>query len=125
MNVLEESVKTLENGWCKSTLKDGDKFCAVGAIAHNLGVNVGLIMSSWEDEDAYGMVKESSAGKALAQEIVESDWLASRHETMREAFEWDYKHGNYDEIIYGFNDSQSTVEPVLEMMKHAAKRLDA
>ena len=125
MNVLEQAVSTLENGWCKASLNDGDKFCAVGAIAHNLGVDVNNIMNNIDDDDAYNVVKNSEAGYALATEIVNSEWMERQDIDTCDTYEWDYSQGNYDEIIYYFNDQQDDPGPVIEMMKYAAKRLDA
>ena len=125
MNVLEQAVSTLENGWCKASLSYGDKFCAVGAIAHNLGVDVNNIHDPAEDDDAYSVVKNSEAGKALAAEIISSEWLANQDQDIIESYEWYYDEGDYDGVIYYFNDQQDDPGPVIEMMKYAAKRLDA
>jgi hypothetical protein len=124
MNAIEEAAKRLEQGWCKNELAEhvpgvGDKFCAVGAVA---SAELELTTKYIDENEykVYKMLKTSDSIKALAQEVVESGFY---DDSSQEFIEDLYAHGQYDEIVYTFNDSQETVEPVLELFRKAAKRL--
>jgi hypothetical protein len=111
MNVLEQAAEVLENGWCRRNLVDdsGDKFCALGAIA---AVKLGLTRDMLEENpglenEMYDKLEEMEEVKVLAETILD-----------------DEVRGNATGVVFNFNDDQHSVEPVIEMMKLAAKRLD-
>lgn len=119
MNPIEEGIARLENGWCIGDLQDGDKFCAVGAVAKSL---LGVDDLSYHEEEAYKVFAKHPASKALAQAVLESDftnqpiradWKAHR--------QYDFERGEYDCVVYAFNDSQDSVEPVLEVFRQGNK----
>lgn len=138
MNNLEEAAFLTEHSWCAGSLKktaanDDDKFCAVGALAQAIDQN---LINNWYDLDVmqrthvvntqvnpYVAIRESVEGKALAEEIMESDWLKAQVAEVRYSIEDFYKEGVYESVIIMFNDEQETNEPVVEMMKRASKRL--
>lgn len=113
MNNLEESVKILENGWCVGTFNDGDKYCAVGALRHVIFRN--------------GMELERRGPEilALVTEIMESEWLKTAPERIKKDIEFFFESGWLEDVIFEFNDAQETSAPVIELFKHAAKRLDS
>lgn len=127
MSNLERAAELLEQGWCVGDLLEpeeaaADKFCAVGALAYALGLDKHTLL--WEEHEAYDLVRASDEGKALADEIMESEWFANQSESFKENCEAEYGYGGYDEIIFSYNDRQDAVAPVLETFKFAAKRLD-
>lgn len=121
MNNLEEAAKLLENGWCVGFIKDRDKFCAVGALA----VAIGIDLTDIETKRPYELVDDSPEGKALAEEILESDYFKNLGSALQDYTLIAFEKGDYSVITYHFNDRQESVEPVLEMFKYAAKRIDS
>lgn len=126
MNILENAADRLENHWCRESLRDGDKFCAVGILADEMGFD----WSNTEELELgtegapYEMVNNSVEGKALADEIMLTDWYIGMSDSGRSFFNGYYEKGEYSVMIYCYNDEQVTKEPVMEVMKHAAKRLN-
>lgn len=119
MNIIEDGIARLENGWCKSQLQDGDKFCAIGAVmrsqyAANVNMEVDKDISPYED------FKSHPAAKAMAKAVLEDEDYFQSGE-WKECVQSMYDDGVYDEIVYTFNDDQETVEPVLEMFRRANK----
>lgn len=134
MNKLEEAAELLERGWCRGSLYEvegGDRFCAVGALA----VTLDGMDAIEADKTAYSLVKDSPEGKALAEEImsriVPEDLTFANDaditpQEIYDSYKYDFDLGLYDDVIYNYNDDiASGKEDVIEMMKHAAKRLDS
>ena len=134
MNILEEAAATLETGhWCTGSIKDGDKFCAVGAIGFHMGL---YTMETTRNEvndgpDVYSAVRAHPAGKALADEVIKSDWYHDAKAEWNEELDGEFWIDSYyiaeqwDDVIVEFNDAQESAEPVIELFKHAAKQLDS
>lgn len=144
MNAIEQAVELLENAWCTGALyeqktEDGmviDKHCAVGALAVATGSVEWVTQDNgtvtWDDDAVYSNVEKTPEIKALAEEIFDTDWFANLNEdfqvSMQSSFkkgELGSKEGYFSSIVYTFNDAQQTNEPVIEMFKMAAKRLDS
>lgn len=134
-------------------LDRGDKFCAVGALAWILDPTYlhlhsessyndddGEIEWFYMNDDAYNVVNDSEEGLVLATVIAE--YLVETGEIKigdpDELDSWDEFYDNtypsveyyvdtvgIDEVIYNFNDNQDSQEPVVEMFRKAAERLDA
>jgi hypothetical protein len=131
-NVLSDSADTLaSNHWCTGSIKDGDKFCAVGAIGYHLGLyGMETDLRDVKNLNVYEEVRKSDAGKALAEEIMSSDYATGISKSSSDDGYDDYladyfKTGHYDDVIVEFNDAQTSVEPVIEMFRKAAARLDS
>lgn len=133
MNNIEKAVELLENGWCVGELEseeDSDKHCAVGAVAAASGflvVNVENGIRYIDDDSTYGNFNASVEGKALAEEILDDTkpWFDMvGRKAWADGMTASYKDGAYDSVVFTFNDSQASPENVIEMFKHAAKRLD-
>lgn len=128
MNTLEEAAKVLENNWCTGYLFNEDKFCSIGAI---VAVEENLVTAILDTEaleerfamegEIYQKARESKAVKALAEEIIDQ---TSNHD-IRDEYMNMFGNGKFDDVVIDFNDTQDDVEPVLEMFRHAAKRLDS
>lgn len=124
MNVLEQAAELIESGWCKANLIDNGKVCSLGAIIATIqgytSSDIGNLTTKqyWDIENlAYeNETNDIPAVKALAAEIKKQH---PRFDIQPE----DYDMPDY-EVIYSYNDEQKSGEPVLEMFKHAAKRLD-
>lgn len=138
MNHIEEAAALLENGWCRGDLlkqdeRDADAHCAVGALTSAMGIiqwfdNVdeagpGELGYFIDDEATYAQFNATPEGKALADEIMESQWFAEQTEEMQKWLTNDYQTGAYSPVVFTFNDGQEDKESVIEMFKHAAKRL--
>lgn len=132
MNKIEEAVKLLENNWCVGELKedDADKYCAVGALAavtnNMVFIKTDADKYIIDEDEVYEKMNKTEELRAVAQEIVESDiemyW--GNHKKDRMDIQGWYDDGDYAAVVYSFNDKQDSAEPVIEMFKHAAKRLD-
>ena len=115
MNVLEQAAELIENGWCTQELMDGDgKYCSVGAVLAASGVKIDANEASGYAEgryvyNLYDYARSIPAIKALAEEIGERG---------------NFMSSNPVSTIYYWNDDQNDVNEVLEVFKHAAKRLD-
>jgi hypothetical protein len=119
MNPIEEGISRLENGWCTGHLQDGDKFCAVGSIAISLLDGVERITGLEEDE-AYDRFNAHPASKVLAQAVLDSEWLQDNPQ-LDASLHRDFEYGSYSCVVFGFNDRQESVEPVLELFRQANK----
>lgn len=131
MNALNESADRLRNGWCRGDLKDGDRYCAVGAMGASL---IGDFTSdrrtarvndnmdeyiAWENR-CYEAADTSHEGEVLARTIL------AQHPELRdkEAFKFAEQSGNWSEVVFMFNDMQDTVDPVIAMFEKAAIAID-
>jgi hypothetical protein len=135
VNRIEEAASLLENGWCTGDLQDPaepDKHCAVGAVASVCGILSFLPLGYGDNEDniicvdedaTYAGFNELPEAKALATEVMESEWYADRSEGYRTMLAHAYEAGDYDEVVFRFNDDQKDASTVIEMFKYAAKRM--
>lgn len=133
MNRIEDAVALLENGWCVGDLVDPydkDKHCAVGAMAAAAGhLNVTLNeRNQWvvDEDETYRAFNSIPEGKALAQEVLASYWMVNHtniHPSSAKYMLGSFEAELYDEVVFHFNDMQDDKEDVIEMFKHAAKRM--
>jgi hypothetical protein len=131
VNRIEEAASLLENGWCIGNLRDpddSDKHCAVGAMAVVTGHLV-LIKDDEtgkmivDDHATYNNFNRLPEAKALAEEVMDSEWLINEPEPAQRMLGRYFNEGYYDEVVFSFNDSQSSADEVIEMFKYAAKRM--
>lgn len=107
MNALHETAQVLENGFCHGTLyEDGDKYCAVGALATALTGN------RYPTDEAYTIVSDSAEGQHLASVIEEE----LGYKFMEEGY-------GVDDTIYDFNDNNSK-DTVIAVVRKAADTFD-
>lgn len=128
MNVLEQAAELLENGWCQGSLhehmNDGDVFCAVGALAT---VITGQVQRT---DMAYEIIENHASGMALFLEIMDERIRTASSEYTQDLIEYrdaarvDRARFDISDEIINFNDAADNKEEVIEVMKHAAKRLD-
>lgn len=140
MNNLEEAAYLLENGWCTGDIvkhdeeSGGDKHCAVGAltaildcIQYESDAYLYPKNERWEyvdDYSTYAEFNKSPEAKALAEEVMDTDWFHNSRNELKELYGRWFETGDYAAVVYSFNDDQESKEPVIEMFKYAAKRLD-
>ena len=115
MNNLERAAELLESGWCQALLIDGQKVCLVGAVALSIGMTQQEVET--EEGPVYDAVGASPEGKALRDEIIESGVMDTDH--------YHPETWPVDTVLYSYNDKWiRTQDEVVEMVKHAAKRLN-
>lgn len=114
---LLAAADVVENGWCVGYLvQDGDKYCAVGALAKVLTGSDAVLRTA----DAYDIVKGSPEGKILADTINAESYGEDGVGFWTDLIEV----GRYDDVIYDFNDSQESKDVVIEAMRKAAVRAE-
>lgn len=133
-NILEDAADLLDSGhWCAGYIKDGDTFCAIGAVGYEMGLyDLKTEDGAIDAIDVYREFREHPAGKALADEVLASDWYKNIKEEGH-AYDADrddfvkvyYDDGEYDSVVIEFNDNQNNVKPVVELFRKAAARLDS
>lgn len=128
MNNLEEAAALLENGWCVGDLvRDKDTYCAVGAVAAVTGIMATYDFDNEIDEGTtYENFDKIPEARALAQEIIESEWFEKMKVTnyrFADGLLISFENGSYSEVAFAFNDMQNNKEDVIEMFKYAAKRM--
>lgn len=126
MNNLNKAADLLRNGWCTGKYKDGDKFCALGAIAAIYDDSLRTVKGPVhfvEDQFSEVPFDDIPEIRTVAQVIIE------QHPERFEDFEnhsaedlWHYFIPS--QIVFEFNDDQETVEPVIAMLEKAAVKLD-
>lgn len=120
MTKIEEAQARIENGWCRHSLDNGDgRFCSVGSMVKSLNPNLDLTVSAGET-GAYELFDLSAEGKALAAAALETPW-ANKNSEYKEVLQESFDRGVYCEIVYGFNDDQRDMEPVLDLFRVANK----
>lgn len=120
-NNLREAADLLSNGWCKGILKDGDKYCAVGALAK-------VVMDADEfylaENDKYDIIQDLEEAKVLAETIAEHHPIVYYPDAKDLTMQPYLDLGEYADIMYLFNDAQESVEPVIQMFEKAAVKWD-
>ena len=133
MNNIEKAAEKLRNGWCKHDIynaDDGsDKFCAVGALGSViLGQQVMYPYSLGDDEAeeeyhqwetrCYKVAETSEEGRIIANVIAEQYPEYARGGRIGLDHVW--RDGQYQEVIYLFNDRSDSVDRVLTVFDKAA-----
>jgi long-subunit fatty acid transport protein len=128
MNAIEEGIERLQAGWCTGAMQHLDKFCAVGAVARSLVDNDLDLDNTANGYDAF---RASDEGKAIAAEVlavrlaepVDTEHPDAGDYDFKEMWQGMYDDGEYDQLVYDWNDEQTSVEPVLALFERAKERL--
>lgn len=129
MNELEKAIDLVEQNWCAGSLIEDGKVCAAGAIyAAHKGYSAGHLKRLTFDETidfenkAARYTNDSEAGKALAAEIIEQGLHKAGGDNTEPYFViWGFN--DFDDDSASGEDKRQDPTEVIEVMKHAAKRL--
>lgn len=117
MNNLEEAAALIENGWCIGQLRNGDgKYCSVGAVLAVHGISEQELFHEVLDTEINGTQDPYKVANGLPEIRALADEIKSRGS---------YTQSDYADVdvVYFWNDQQDDENAVLEVFKHAAKRL--